>query len=321
MEVYRTKDGQVSKYVHDDGSETAIKTVSSCANVYDKETGRIVPIEKEREKFSVFISSSVGCPIGCKFCYLTVKKFPYQKLGPWQIVKNVRSALISEVEKKPELKNKYIKLSWMGMGDALLLDAADIDKVTIAILDLVLCGPRIGIKGLDGVDISTVMPPKAKGWPFHLGVLNGELLNSFQRNPHSMDRSPLRLFYSLHSEKLIPSRKRNGVWNDFKKLKEFNYWYNIDIILHHMFLDGVNDKKSDVELIQALLERTGLEAELRVLRYNECPNSEYRESRNFDELVSYAAEIMPKVKYQVSAGSEIKAACGQFLCVRYEKGE
>lgn len=318
MEIYRTKDGQVSKYVHDDGSETAIKTVSSCANVYNKETGKIVPIDVEREKFSMFISSSVGCPIGCKFCYLTVKKFPYHKLTLWKIVKNARSALIKELEYKPELKDKHIKLSWMGMGDVLLLPPEEIRRATTTILDFAV-GERCGIKGVDGVDISTVLPSKSKGWPFFLGVLNGDLLLNYSRNPNSLDRSPIRLFYSLHDHRLIPGRKRKDIWNDLKKLKEFSYWYNVDVIIHHMFLEGVNDKKQDVELIQTLIEKVGLNTELRVLRYNECPNSKYKESSKFDELVVYAAEIIPKVKYQVSAGSEIKAACGQFLCIKNEE--
>ena len=322
MEVYRTQDGQVAKYVHDDGSETAIKTTSSCSNVYDKETGKIVPIDVERGKFSMFISSSVGCPIGCRFCYLTVKKFPYHKLGARRIANNARKALEAELKEKPELKEKYLKLSWMGMGDALLLPPEDIGHATQSILDAALF--RYGIKGMDGVDISTVLPPKAKGWPFHLGVLNGILLD-YKRNPHSKGRSPLRMFYSLHEmgnkqKKLVPIKKRN-VWKDLETLNEFSYWYNVNIIIHHLFLEGINDTRSHVEGLKLLIDRTCPDAELRVLRYNECPNSKFKESSRFDELVKYSAEIIPKVKYQVSAGSEIKAACGQFLCIRNKRGD
>jgi len=318
METYRTKDGQVVKYVHDDGSETAIKTVSSCANVYDKDTGKIVPVDVDREKFSMFISSSVGCPIGCKFCYLAVKKFPYHKLSWQEILANATAALDAAVEDDPLLKDKYMKLSWMGMGDAFLLDPRDLVDLTYAIL--IYAQQRGYAKGLDGVDISTVYPTpdKNNGWPYRLGTLN-DGLTTYKRNPHSEGRSPLRLFYSYHHSDLIPGRR--SAWSDLKILNKFSHWYGVDLILHHMFLGGINDSKPHLESLEVLMKRACPNAELRILRYNECPNSPYKESERFDELVAYAAEIIPKVKHQVSAGSEIKAACGQFLCVRNEKGE
>ena len=55
-------------------------------------------------------------------------------------------------------------------------------------------------------------------------------------------------------------------------------------------------------------------SELRILRYNECDNSPYKESDKFDYIVKYFHDNLSKVKYQISAGSEIKAACGQFIC-------
>ena len=50
MEVYRTTDGAVAKYVHNDGSETAIKTtpIVEYGGVYGKVTN----------KYNVFISTS-----------------------------------------------------------------------------------------------------------------------------------------------------------------------------------------------------------------------------------------------------------------------
>ena len=55
MEVYRTQDDQVSKYIHDSGAETAIKTVSSCDNVVNKITGNVDLIEVDRNKGRLLI--------------------------------------------------------------------------------------------------------------------------------------------------------------------------------------------------------------------------------------------------------------------------
>lgn len=318
MEVYRTEDGQVSKYIHDDGSETAIKTVSSCANEVNKINGDVIPIDMERNKFSVFVSSSVGCPIGCKFCYLTVKKFPYHKLKPREIFNNVAEALSEEIKFKPELRKKYMKLSWMGMGDAFLMDPRDLCNITSDILEWSI-GSKNFAHGLDGIDISTVMPRENTGWPHAIAKLNDEFYSRFKRNPSSKDRSVVRLFYSLHSmmdrPSLIPINRFNVPVCDISLLAKVREWYGIDVILHHMFLEGINDDDRTLKQIHVLVNNILKDAEVRILRFNECKNSPFKESKNFDELVRKYAQELPRIKYQISAGSEIKAACGQFLCL------
>lgn len=318
MENYRTEDGLVSKYIHDDGSETAIKTVSSCGNIFNKLTGKIETTEIERNKYSVFVSSSVGCPIGCKFCYLTVKKFPYYQLTPKQIISNVQEVLSKEVEANPSLRKKYLKLSWMGMGDAFLLNPIDLRRTTNKLTDWII-GDKGFAAGLDGVDIATVMPRENPGWPHQLAGLNDDLIKRFKRNPNNEDRSAVRLFYSLHSlerrHELIPCSKKGFVIKDLLFLDKFRKWYGIDVILHHLFLEGINDDLGEeAESIINFLNEKMRRVELRVLRFNECENSPFKESKKFDSLVSLYASKLSKVKYQVSAGSEIKAACGQFLC-------
>lgn len=318
MEVYRTQDGQVSKYIHDDGSETAIKTVSSCGNEVNKITGNIIPVEVERNKFSVFVSSSVGCPVGCKFCYLTVKKCPYHKLSPSQIFNNVAEALSEEIKVKPELRKKYLKLSWMGMGDAFLLDPKDLVAVTSDMVQWII-GDKNFAHGLDGVDISTTVPKENTGWPHLMAKLNDGLYGRFKQNPDNRGRSTVRLFYSLHKVndrfELIPISRFNSPVCDLQLLSRLREWCGIDVIIHHMFLEGINDDDRTLRQIEVLLGNIIKGAEFRILRYNECESSPYKEAKNFDELVRKYAEVLPRVKYQISAGSEIKAACGQFLCL------
>lgn len=327
MEIYKTEDGNVVKYVHNDGSETAIKTVSSCDNIYNEATGKVEPVNVDRNKFSVFISTSVGCLIGCKFCYLTVKKFPYHKLTPVEIERNVINALKDRIQYDltgvPHIddyfKDKYMKLSWMGMGDALIYRPEYILDVTQNILNYSI---EYGlVAGIDGVDISTVLPRKMlkKGWPFYYGMLNMILRNSYFINPKSRNRSPLRLFYSLHHPDLI-NVKRN-LHHDFETLRRFNYDYGVDIIIHHMFIEGFTDTIEHLDHLKLFFDQYGFHPELRILRYNECDNSPYKEAPNFNELVKHAAHIFPKIKYQVSAGSEIKAACGQFLCKNLKEND
>jgi len=317
MERYVTADNQVTKYVHDDGSETAIKTTSSCANFYNTITDKIEPVMVDRNKFSVFISSSVGCPINCKFCYLTVKKFPYHKLTQEQIIKNVKDALTEEIKHKPELKEKFMKLSWMGMGDALLLEPLDIKRISKKIFSWAFKNNIT--TGVDGLDISTTLPKKPSDFAKQMKYLNDNLLYNYPLNPTiPYNRSKVRIFYSLHSisnrYKLIPTLNSNVLSDiEFMKLLKENFSYNLDILFHHMFLDGVNDTYEETESVINILNELVPYSELRILRYNKCENSPYKESTKFDELVKMFASRMNHVKYQISSGSEIKAACGMFL--------
>ena len=129
MEIYRTFDNTVARYIHEDGSETAIKTTpkEGFGGVYGN----------AYNKYNIFISHSVGCPISCSFCYLTVKKCPYHKLTANDIANNVTQALRKELCTRPELKKMYTKLSWMGMGDA-FLDLETMYKATLIIINKIM---------------------------------------------------------------------------------------------------------------------------------------------------------------------------------------
>ena len=67
-EVFITDDDLVLKMIHEDGSETSVKTVSSCDTIRNPKTGVIEHNNIERNKYSVFTSSSRGCPMSCDFC-------------------------------------------------------------------------------------------------------------------------------------------------------------------------------------------------------------------------------------------------------------
>ncbi len=82
-----------------------------------------------------------------------------------------------------------------------------------------------------------------------------------------------------------------------------------------MFIDGFNDTPKEIAALKDLIRNYDLQNyELRILRYNTCEVSTYiHESDNFKDIIKQLMEVHPHVKVQVSAGSEVKAACGQFL--------
>ena len=304
MQVFKTTDSSISKYVHNDGSETTIKT-------QDFNSGA-------KNKFSVFLSSSVGCPIGCKFCYLSDKsKFKYKKLSTESILNNAREAIEAEVIDKPELRKKYIKISWMGMGDALLIRPVDFKVLNEQLVDWTISDAGYAW-GLDGIDVSTILPDVHRGWPHQLSNLNDLCNYKYRLNPNNKDKSPLRLFYSMNfTEKRhdhIPTRDADDPGWDLEFLGSISDWYGIDVILHHLFLNGVNDTPEDIINLKDVLYGVRPISELRILRYNKYPGSSYEESKKFDSIVeSLQRDVGSKVRCQVSLGSEIKSACGMFM--------
>lgn len=331
-------DNTVAKIVHDDNSETAIKTVSSC-DTHMEDDGTYVLNEVDRNKYSVFISDSTGCYMKCKFCYLTIKNMKYKKLSYKNIVENITDAILNRIiacadGDLPRIHDKFVKLCWMGMGDA-FINTERSKNATLEIMDSIML--RQQALGLDGVDMSTVMPKvgDVEETFAHLRELE-RLLQKYPLNPHSNilvhrdetfsntakmypARSRFRLFYSLHSaiqetrDKMIPNAM--PIDEALHALLDYSEDNKYNVIIHHMFIDGFNDSVEEVDALINLIKEYRLdEHELRILRYNECESSTYmHESDRFKEIIEQLMPHHPRIKVQISAGSEVKAACGQFL--------
>lgn len=325
MEAFHTDDGSVAKFIHDDGSETAVKVVKSCSNFRDAD-GRVHTEWVDRNKYSVFISSSLGCYMKCPFCHLTIKDSAYKKLYTDQVVANVKGAIEAEIARKPEMKDRYVKLCWMGMGDA--VNQPDmVHDATLELMEWLMV--KGYTRGLDCVDLSTVLPPVKDGWMERFVTLN-TALEKYPVNPNSflveqaevsthkayIGRSRFRMFWSVHSaiqatrDKMVPGAM--PLEKALPKLREFAK-SGPNLLLHQLFVENLNDSPEEVDALLGLLHDNFPQQELRVLRYNFCDRSPYREWDHIDEAVARIADHHASLKVQVSAGKEVAAACGQFL--------
>ena len=326
MESFYTDDGTVAKFIHEDGSETAVKVVKSCSNFHNKTTGLIDTEWVDRNKYSVFISASLGCYMACPFCHLTIKQSRYNKLLTAQVVANVKEALLAEFARKPEMKSRFVKLCWMGMGDA-LNNPEMVRDATLELMDWIMQNGYA--QGLDCVDLSTVMPRVDSRWISVFAGLN-QALDRYPVNPQSFRmeqaevstqktygaRSRFRMFYSVHSaipetrEKMVP--RATSLADAIPLLKSF-VAAGPNLMLHQLFVEGLNDTEAEVNALLVLLAEHFSTNELRVLRYNFCDKSPYREWDHIDQAVSRIAQHHDYLKVQTSAGKEVAAACGQFL--------
>lgn len=326
MDVFRTEDGSVSKYIHNDGSETAIKLVKSIQNIFNPITKSIDVVTSERNKYSIFISSSVGCYMKCKFCHLTLKNSEFIKISIQDVLQNLKDAVEDAVQFNPQIKNRYIKLSWMGMGDAINKPQMVYD-VTLELLDWIFQN-NYAI-GLDGIDLSTVMPKlKNKNWISIFHSLENQL-QKYPINPnYKMDnvqytngyyshKNIFRLFYSVES---TLQEKRNYIVPNAMPIQEavehlLEYQQNgeFSVILHHLIIEDLNDSEYELNHLIQFINQYFPKNELRVLRYNLCSKSQYKESDKFVQQIKKISDNIQFLKVQVSPGTEVSAACGQFI--------
>lgn len=325
MDIFRTDDNRVAKFIHNDTSETCIKTVYSVDYKPNALTGKVEISETDRNKYSIFISASAGCPMNCTFCYLTIDEMPHKKLMKGDILMNVTQAILSE-SNVTDLSQMYVKICWMGMGEG-ILKSDTVSDLTIDLLDWIM---ENGLAlGLDGVDISTVLPKVSDGWITDFKDLN-EALDEYPLNPNNKnvvnqekgwlveykDRSRFRLFFSLHSafqdtrESIIPNAMVLAKAIPLlHQLEEFG----VNVIIHHMFLEGINDNEDEVAMLIAFMNEEFPHNELRILRYNKHDKSDIRESDTFEQCVCMLQGEVEKVKVQVSYGKDVQSACGQFI--------
>lgn len=311
MNIIESKDKLTTKYIHNDGSETSFK--KSHSGQFSSEN-LITPVTQDKNKYSLVISCSKGCQMKCSFCHLTQKNSSFKPLTTEQVTQNLKDVIIDQVKKDPSIKNKTIKLCWMGMGEAILKPDM-IKDVSLSVIDWAL--ENNYASAVDGIDISTVLPKISKKWQNSIEELIS-LTSQYPRNDYNThNRTLVRLFYSLHSanqdlrDEIIPNTK--SIDDAIKHLKDLKSKTNIDLVFHYMFMKGVNDNLDSVkELIKLYKDQQLTESELRILRYNQATNGVI-ESTYLKSIVELLEKEIPILKVQHSSGESVDSACGMFV--------
>ena len=317
MKVTVDKNNTVFNIIHDNGVQTSVK-VSPSGHYTSDQIERDKPLCTNKNKYTVIVSSSKGCQLSCTFCHLTQNNKQYESLIA-EDVKNCVIEAVNYVNTKIDLSDKYIKLCYMGEGEAVLQMNKTCQSAK-EIVDYVLSNNLA--KGLDGIDISTTLPKNIKNLKDKIVELNswfkekGVELNQY--NHSEPDRSIVRLFYSLHHydnnnrKHIIPNTL--GVQEAIKTLTHIQD-SEINIVTHYMFMSGINDSSSDVESLVSFINNEKLlkNSEFRILRLNSTDN--IVESERMANIIKYLENNLnvKKFKVQFSAGEDVKAACGMFI--------
>jgi 23S rRNA (adenine2503-C2)-methyltransferase len=245
-----------------------------------------IPLENP-DRFSVCVSSQVGCALACSFC-ATGRLGLSRNLAAWEIVEQVR------VVRARQPRGRVHGVVFQGMGEPL----ANLDEVLAAIN--VMTDPcALGIDAR-GITVCTA------GLPSGIKRLATEAPN-------------VRLGISLHTaiparrSSIMPIARSHDLDDLLAAAAEHARKTGLSPMWAITLLDGVNDSVDDARAVAArarLFEHeTGRRPRLSIIAYNAIGEDDpYRRSTR--EAAYREALGMPSHR-RYSGGSDVAAACGQ----------
>jgi len=283
----------VRKEVSNDGS---IKYLFRCEDGYTVETV-LLPMKKalkdesgnvkKEAKYTICVSSQVGCKIGCAFC-LTAKGGFKRDLSAGEIVAQV----LNIKQDNNIAHNRRVNIVYMGMGEPL----DNIDNVTKAIQILNdIDGLAIGARR-QTISTSGLSHQIEKLGKMNLGVLLAISL-------HAVD-DELR-------EKLMPINKAYNIESVINAVKKFPIDQRKRVMFEYLVMKELNDDIQSAKKLVKLLH--GIKAKVNLIYFNPYPGSPFQrpEESDMQRFKAYLNDHGITCTIRQSKGLDISAACGQ----------
>lgn len=247
----------------------------------------------EKNRFTLCVSSQVGCALGCKFC----------ATGSMGLIRNLHSG---EILLQPLLMRYRYQLTvthivFMGMGEP-LHNYTEVAKSVRILNDP--AGLSIAKRH---ITVSTA------GWVPGIYQMIA-------------DRLPCRLAISMGSPKeeirteLMPVSKKFSLLELMKAAKEWSKAFDDYITIEYTLLENVNDSVDDVKLLVTLLK--GIPSKINVLTFNPIASSHFQRP-SFERVENFVHELEKRfsgpVTRRLSRGDDINAACGQLVIKELSK--
>ncbi|ADH85499.1 23S rRNA (adenine(2503)-C(2))-methyltransferase RlmN [Desulfurivibrio alkaliphilus] len=246
----------------------------------------------EDDRYTLCVSSQVGCAMGCRFCLTATMGFK-RNLEAAEIVGQVDAALRWLLARPGATgeKTRINNLVFMGMGEPLL----NFDHLLRAIKILMeqrghdFSGRRITVSTCGIV-------PKMK----ELG-----------------EQVPVNLAVSLHAadndirDQLMPINKKYPLEQLLRACREYPLPPRRRIMIEYVMIKDLNDSVAQARLLVKKLH--GIRCKINILPYNENPDSPYQAPD--EETVENFRQILRRAGHTTllrqSRGADISAACGQ----------
>ena len=247
------------------------------------EDGKLV----QEAKYTICVSTQVGCKVGCSFC-LTAKGGFTRDLSAGEIVAQV----VTLKKDNNHKHNRKINIVYMGMGEP--LDNLDNLSQAIKIFQeeegLAIGGKR------QTVSTSGLSSKIDKLGEMDLGVHIAISL-------HAVDDE-------LRSE-LIPMNKAHNINSIIDAVKRFPIDTRKRVMFEYLVIKNKNDDLGSAKKLVKLLH--GIKAKVNLIYFNPYPGTEYdRPSK--EDMVAFADYLINHgllCTIRDSKGIDISAACGQ----------
>ena len=247
-------------------------------------------------KYTVCVSTQIGCKIGCKFC-LTAKGGFVRNLTPAEIVGQVW--FVKKFKGFDE--NKAVNIVYMGMGEP--LDNYDNLVKSIKIIahqDGLAISPR-----RQTISTSGIAPKIEKLGREGLGV-------NLAISLHAVD-DKLR-------EELIPLNKAYNIKAVIEAVRKFPIDKRKKVMFEYLVIKDVNDDLRAAKKLVKLLN--GIPSKVNLIYFNPFPGSPYQRPTE-ERMKAFQRYLLDKgilCTIRESKGLDISAACGQLREKELEKG-
>lgn len=242
---------------------------------------------KHQERYTVCISSQVGCKVGCAFC-LTAKGGFMRNLTAGEIVEQVRL-----IKKDNNIAaNRRVNLVFMGMGEPLdnLMNVAKSVKI---------------FADEEGMAIAT-----------HRQTISTSGLSSKIEKLGKMELG-INLAISLHAvddtlrQQLMPINKAYNIASIIGAVKHFPINDRKRVMFEYLVIKDVNDDMSAAKKLLSLLD--GIKAKVNLIYFNPYGGTEFKRPspEDMQKFQSYLTSHGLHCTIRESKGLDISAACGQ----------
>lgn len=257
----------------------------------------VIPQSEEKEtRYSLCISTQVGCPVGCAFC--ATGSSGYQRsLHSFEMVGQLLS---SRRELKRRLKrnedNIISNVVYMGMGEPFF----NYDQVMESVYLLI---DHSGINlGQRHITIST----------------SGEVKGIKRLAEENLQ---VTLAVSLHAafdqlrNRLVPLNRKYPIQQLLEAVENYIQKTNRRVTFEYIMLDDVNISRDDADQLVQMIKP--LLANINLIPYNEVETLPFRRpsSNKVWQFYHWLAEGGLSVTIREERGGDIEAACGQ-LCIK-----
>ncbi len=248
---------------------------------------RIENGKKKDAKYTVCVSTQVGCKVGCAFC-LTAKGGFVRNLSVAEIVAQVW--FMKKFKNFDE--NKALNIVYMGMGEPL-------DNFDNLVKSIKLIADEDGLNispKRQTVSTSGIAPKIKKLGEANLGVHIAISL-------HAVD-DKLR-------EELIPLNKAYNIQSVIDAIREFPIDRRKKVMFEYLVIKDVNDDLESAKKLVKLLN--GIPSKVNLIYFNPYPGTNFKrpDEESMKRFQRYLLDRGITCTIRKSKGIDISAACGQ----------